>query len=78
MPGCRLGRVNQRPGSKSYRQEDTGMDTVAGMASWNQLHTSVVMGGHCDLIIATSNWWNMAYLNKLGFLGHFQNVYISH
>ena len=30
MSGCRLGRVNQRPGSKSYRQEDTVMDTAAG------------------------------------------------
>ena len=37
MSGCRLGRVNQRPGSKSYRQEDTLMDTVAGMASCDQL-----------------------------------------
>ena len=26
----------------------------------------------------SSNWWSMANLNKLGFLGHFQNVYISH
>ena len=60
MSGFRLGRVNQRPGSKSYRQEDTlmdmVMDIVAGMASWDQIHTSVVMGGHCDLIIVTSNW----------------------
>ena len=73
MSGFRLGRVNQRPGSKSYRQEDTVMDTVAGMTSCDQLHTSVVMGGH-----NSSNWWSMANLNKLGFLGHFQNVYISH
>ena len=56
MSGFRLGRVNQRPGSKSYRQEDTLMDKVAGMASWDQIHTSVVMGGYCDLIIVTSNW----------------------